>query len=359
MSGAAGTRFFWYDNTGTLNQSTSVFNFITSAPVAVCYWNGTAGLPASLGWELHGLSDAQDHSWKHLTVGTRYVTGFSQTSSPLVSGNPTGDLESLIWLTGGTLFDEDISVVITSSVTPTNRWDQNLGSGLTTSTAAVIPFMYVNNSGIQTYVAPNFPDRFQYISSGVRTDTPSGNFAVYWIFGTSTVLTPDSNYTNVGSAVYTRAHDATFGSLTAAQAASYTTLNWANTSIQENKVLYRLIYQCSNGYTNATHRCKLVEVYDFRTAASLPVNAVSASDHLLLTNLNAGTYGDGGHSNLAQTTISASSNPTSSNDILAYKQLSLWLNQNTDQAYINVDNTASAAIWKQLIFMAALGFEFL
>jgi len=361
MSGAKGARFFYYDTSGTLNQSTSAFNFTNSACVAVAYWNGTQGLPSSIGWELHGLTDAADHTWKHLTVGTRYVSGFTQTSSPLASGNPTGDTESYIWITGGTIFDEDINITVNSTVTPTDKFDQNLGSGLTSSTAAVIANLYVDGSGTEIYVPPNYPSRFpfifngtngtpQYTNSGVLTDTPSGNFAVYWIFATSTISTSDTNFTTVGTAVYSRPHIATFTTLANAQTAYFGDLNWASTAIQENKALFRLIYRCSNGYNNATHRCKLVEVDDYRNTSPVPVGATSGTDHLLLTNLNGGTYGDGGHANLAQITNSVNLDPTASNDIFTNKQLALWLNQNTDQVFINVDNTASAAIWKQIVF---------
>ena len=98
-SGLKGIRFFSYNSAGTFQQSTSTFDFVNEAPVAVAYWAGTSG--HSLGWELHGLVDAADHSYKHLTIGMRFISGFQQTSTPLASGVPSSDAQTYMWLTGG------------------------------------------------------------------------------------------------------------------------------------------------------------------------------------------------------------------------------------------------------------------
>jgi hypothetical protein len=356
MSGSAGVRFFSYNASGVLQQSTSSFDFVTQAPVAVAYWTGTTG--HSLGWEMHGLTDAADHAWKHLTVGTRYISGYSQTSTPLAAGNPASDVNSFIWFTGGDLFDEDIRVTTVNTLTPTNKWDQNLGTGLLTSNAAVIPFLYVNASSIATYVPPNatrFPFIFtganglpEYDNAGVLTATPSGNFAVYWFFGTSTQIMSDVNFTTVGTSVYARPHNATFTSLVNARTADFSTLNWSAMSVQENKALYRVIIQCNNAYTNATHRCKIVEIADYRNVSAVPVGGVSANDHLLLTNLNGGQYGDGNHQNLAQI-ASFAATPTVADDLVNYKNLTMWLNTNIKEAFLCTDNSSGAASWRQIV----------
>lgn len=356
MTGTAGIRFFTYNTSGVFQQSLSSFDYFTQAPVAIAYWNGTAG--HSLGWEMHGLTDAADHAYKHLTIGAKYISGLSQTSSPLSVGNPASDVNSFIWFTGGDLFDEDIRISITNTITPTNKWDQNLGTGLATGTAAVLPFLYVNASNIATYVPPNadrFPFLFsganglpQYDNAGVLTDTPNSEFAVYWIFATSTQIITDTNFTNAGTAVYARPHNTTFDSITSARTADYSTLNWSAMPLQENKVLYKVIFQCNTGYTNATHRCKIYEIQDHRKAASVPVGSLSSSDHLLQTNINGGQYGDGNHANLAQIASFATS-PTATDDVVNYKNLSMWLNTNLKEAFLLTDNTSGAASWRQIL----------
>lgn len=361
MTGTKGIRFFSYNSAGTFQQSTSVFDFTNQAPVAVAYWTGTVG--HSLGWELHGLTDAADHAWKHLTVGTRYVSGFPLISNPLLAGSPTGDSESYVALNGGDLYDEDIRITVTDTITPTNKWDQNLGTAttgpsLTSANAAILPMLYITASAIGTYVAPDanrFPfyhgggnTRPYYDNAGVLTETPNNNFAVYWIFATSTQITSDTTFTTVGTAVYIRPHNATFGSITAARAADFNSLVWSELPLAENKVLYKVIYECRDVYTNATHRCKISEVADYRLASSVPIGGSSVNDHLLLSNLTGGQYGDGNHTNLAQI-ASFATTPNVNDDVDSYKNLTSWLDTVNKEVYLLTDNTNAAAVWKQVV----------
>jgi len=78
-------------------------------------------------------------------------------------------------------------------------------------------------------------------------------------------------------------------------------------------------------------------------------DTASPTDHLLLTNINGGVFGDGGHDNLVQLAISTAT-PNTNSDIDAYKNGSLWLNTNTKEIYLCTDNTNAAAVWKQVAF---------
>lgn len=357
MSGAPGPRYFYYDVSGTLQQSLSIMSFVNNAYSAVAYWTGTSG--HSLGWEFHGLRDIADHTWKHLTVGTRYLNGLQQTSSPLVVGAPTDDTNSYLWLTSGAILDEDIRISIVYDTTPTEKWQQDLGAGLTSIDAGVFPMLYVDSLGVARYVAPDanrFPfyhaggnTKPHYDNSGVLTEASDGKFLVYWAFGTSTVVVDDVNFGKIGTSVYIRPHNIEFNSLIDAAAAHFNSLNWAGMSVQENKALYRYIIECDSAFTNATHRCKIVQVDDFRSASPVPVGASTASSHLLLSDLNGSTYGDGNHQNLIVSKLSGVLDPTLSDDILAYKELTLWLNQTTRDVWVCKNNALGAAVWKQLI----------
>lgn len=62
-------------------------------------------------------------------------------------------------------------------------------------------------------------------------------------------------------------------------------LIWSNYA--ELKHIYTAIWGCRSGFTNATHRCKLVSLQDFRNVAGGPVTATSATDHNALSNRGA------------------------------------------------------------------------
>lgn len=77
-----------------------------------------------------------------------------------------------------------------------------------------------------------------------------------------------------------------------------------------------------------------------------------ALDHTSLSNLTGGTYQDGGHTYLVQY-HETTADPTATDDTTNYKQGALWLNTTSDRAFVNVDNTDSAAIWRDLSFANA------
>jgi hypothetical protein len=354
INGAPGKRYFYYDYSGNLNIGTTGFDFANTAVVAVAYWDGTVA--HSLGWELHGMTEAEDHYWKHTTVGTRYVSGFEETSAPLPVGTPVDDTTSYFHITGGRLLDEDIKVDVVHTIAPAAKWDQDLGSGLTSATAGRFPILYVNASNLATYVAPDsnrYPFLYsgangvpQYINTGVPTDPADGEFVVYWVLGTSTQL-----YGGDGTSVFLRPHNQSYPTVVDARTASTSELDWTSISLAEAKTLYRFIFQVDSTWTLATHRCKIVEVYDYRFAAPIPIDSAGGpapSDHLILTNLNGGQYSDGGHFNLA-TWHAALVAPTVNDDIDNYKVGSLWIDNGNAEVYINRQNTNAAAIWTKFI----------
>jgi len=360
ITGAAGKKYITYNSSGVLQILTTGFDWINQAGVAIVYWTGTQA--HSVGWEHHGMTDADDHYWKHFTIGTRYVNGLAISHNASTVGvAPANDTGSYFWMTGGRLLDEDIKIDVSSTTAPSSKWDQNLGSGFTSTSAGLFPLLYVDGTSIARYVAPNsgrFPFGYsgtngtpQYDNAGTLTATPSGNFAVYWVLGSSTQVVADTTFTKVGTAVYLRPHNAYYGSITAARDASISDLSWGEISVEESKVLYRVIYEVNTAWTLATHRCKVVEVNDFRASAPIPVTSigsgVSPSDHTILTNLNGGQYGDGDHFNVTVFHLAAAA-PTANDDVDSYKVGSLWYNSSASDLYICSNNTDTAAVWRRI-----------
>ena len=77
----------------------------------------------------------------------------------------------------------------------------------------------------------------------------------------------------------------------------------------------------------------------------------SAVSHTGLSNLDSGTYTDGGHTYLAQL-HSAAVPPTTSDDSTAYKVGTVWTNTGATpkDTYLCVDNTASNAVWHKVLY---------
>jgi hypothetical protein len=349
MSGTPGIRYFYYDNAGILQQSTTKPSWIVSSHVASAYWTGTEG--HSLRWDFHGLVSAEDSHWKRNLFGLQYVSGFDISASPLEIGVlPSSDTSSFVYLEEGELLDNDIKVLPVSTTSPSEKWEQDLGSGLAITNAAVLPVLFVDNSGVTQYIAPDankFPfyhaggNTFPYYdNAGTLTEASNGDYLVYWVYGSSNTVVDDTNFIKVGASVFVRPHNEKFSLLESALSSDIELLSDLN--IGKTKALYRIIIHCDSLYVNATHRCKIVQIDDWRRVAS-------DTSHLFLRELNGGKYSDGNHGSLVVRKISQSSNPSTAEDVLSYKELSLWLNQNTRDVWILKNNNIGAADWRQLI----------
>ena len=83
------------------------------------------------------------------------------------------------------------------------------------------------------------------------------------------------------------------------------------------------------------------------------------SNHLLLTNLDAGNYGTGNHTGLAQR-ITETRNPNNNDDGndtgglgIRCLRLAIWENTSTGDIFICQDNSTGGAVWLQLVFGAS------
>lgn len=77
----------------------------------------------------------------------------------------------------------------------------------------------------------------------------------------------------------------------------------------------------------------------------------STVSHSSLSDKDSGTYLDGGHTNLT-VTKSSTSDPTTADS--AYKIGTIWINTTNDQSFVCVDNTANAAVWKNITDVTTL-----
>lgn len=289
--------WLYYNASGVLTRSTTV-NFETDAIVAAVYWNGSAAVAGA--FECHKPTEPEDHYWKHLTFGMRYANGLGITYSALTGNTaPSDDSNTTIILAGGLLLDEDIDVDVTHTTTPTTRWQQDLGTapldGASMGDAAKLS-LYYYNSATSTFVRTTVSDRVPFLYSGVNgppqwinSGTPSNPtdqyYVVYFIFGStlSNAFIPGQ----VSECIFSRPYSAQFQTLAAAQAVDWTSLVWSSFPSADTKPLYKIIYQYRSTYTNATHRCVIREVADYRSQNSTATAGTVATDHQALSNRTA------------------------------------------------------------------------
>ncbi len=219
---------------------------LTYTPVAVVYWNGSAGVVHE---ERHGHTrNLQLHSYLHQTVGARIANdgSFAQT-------RPTTVNDGQIELVAGALWDEDIQSDITTAQGKLIRNWYETASGVWTFADGV------DNSGYdRPYIWNGSTSLLQYPNSGssyALTDVASGRFVALWVYATNDITRPIY--------VVTPSLAATYSTLANARAATAPVLPFA----AEAKLLYRWIYRGDGQYQEAA---------DYRTASSLPSGGVSA-----------------------------------------------------------------------------------
>jgi hypothetical protein len=72
----------------------------------------------------------------------------------------------------------------------------------------------------------------------------------------------------------------------------------------------------------------------------------SSGSHILLSEIDGGMYGDGGHSNLVGKVI-ASGDPTVTDDVALFRPMTMWKNYG-NELFSLLDNTAGSAKWHRL-----------
>ena len=267
------------DKNGNLTQGEDVQSLFRGTPVAAVFWTGTS--IGGVQTEFHGIRDSVWHAWAHKYLSTQYTSGLSITTDtqPDTNGNPTSATAQYLWLTTGVIHDEDTAIDI-----GTGNWLQDLGTGLTDTTAAVIPFFYYNGIAVVGRAANADRVPFLYTGAtgtpqrevnGVLTNASNGDYVVYHYFASPFIG---------GYSVFARPHNNVdaYTTLIAARAARPSELTWS--SIGEFKHLYSVVFRVGN-FASTPHNCKVVDVQDFRQTSSGPAGGFNATSHAALSGL--------------------------------------------------------------------------
>jgi len=297
-----GLYYIYFDQDGVLQNKSSATDVVweSETPVAILFWNALTSVAPFVYDTRHGIVlDWATHEYLHKTRGAVVYKGFNILYD-FEDQNGSLDQHAQIGMAGGTFFNEDLEITIVADATPANPFEQSLGD---INNPGSIPVMY--RSGQDTGTTPTtdgpwvidtattFPiknvtnGRMVYNSSVTgtwsTTEITNNYYGVMYIVATSDPNNPIISL--LGQDEY-----ATFAE---AKAASFQAYDFGNfiepdqTPIRDLRVLYKLIYQTSDSYTNA-RKTRLVEYEDLRTSnftALIGGREVVITDHGVLSGL--------------------------------------------------------------------------
>jgi hypothetical protein len=272
--------YIYYNSSGTLSYKQSFFNLSEETPVAYIYWNQSDATSYFFADERHGITlDWATHEYLHRTRGAAIANGFG-ANNYTISGNGSSDSHAKIDIADGTFFDEDLRINITHSENPTANSHQQVLQG-----GGEFPVFYRTNTHYKRDSATKFPmkqgtARVKYnLYSGGAWSTPdidNNKFGITYLVATNDLNDPI--FAMMGQAQYTDQGSA--------EAASWNDMNLDDFPVAEFRILYKLIYQTSNSYSNTPH-ARLTGVQDLRVSFISGGNLATApvSDHGSMTGL--------------------------------------------------------------------------
>lgn len=275
-----GVHFIYFDDVGVLQQSQTVWDLGEVVPVAVLYWNSgiTTGY---LMEERHGLSmDWATHKYLHSTIGTRYVSGFALSGYVL---NSDSSNSVTVELSAGKIADEDLEHSITHDGSLTNPFSQYL-----TDPAQIPVWIREGANGVWrereftdylTVTAGTGRTAWNEFTGGIWTQTEvvNTNYVAYWIVATNMPLRPVKSIQ--GQRIDTSLANAQVNN-------KWDQMSLGDFPFPEVKLLYRVIFQTNNTYTNNHQLNQIVDVTDYRNVSPLPSGSYVATDHGTLSGLS-------------------------------------------------------------------------
>jgi hypothetical protein len=334
--------WYIYFSGATLTASRNIWSIRDAdvAAVSIIYWDATNKKIFSPGEERHGFVDPKLHAELHYTAGTTHKEGF------VISGYTLGtdtDAAVTFGISNGAIYDEDILVEIVHSAAPSDRFEQVLVD------PAQIPVWY--RDGATAW-------RWDTATDYAFKNTAAGRVNYNKLNGTWAQQEATDNYFTAMWVAATTSHDqpviAFQGQredaklVDALQNNTWSGLAFGTIPFQEIKVLYRIILRTKSSF-GGTRKAKIIQVDDYRKTPTIAsIGNPPSQSHLSLGDKDGGVYADGGHTNMTVSVIEASTDPTVNDDIDAYKELTLWLNQTTKRIFVCTDNTDGAAVWEEV-----------
>lgn len=248
--------FFYVDEFGQFQWSTSFWDLTKHAPIAYVYYNATTAKGVMFEERHTAKRDPVWHSHAHNVIGTQTLSGFAASGYTL---NTDSDAAVTFAIAYGYIADEDLVSYIAAVPDGTYTvWERSgaLGEWKWTASNA---FPFFKGTTYPTYNAV-------VAGSWSRVELASTEYTNYYVFAVPTPTAALSVAIIPGQNKFT--------SLTAAQAESVSSIDWGSMPFQEIAPLYRFTLRAFVSYVG-TNKC---QIQDFsRLAGSRTSISLSGS----------------------------------------------------------------------------------
>jgi hypothetical protein len=284
VAAATGLTYFYYDNTGTLQSSSSFPDVTRNAIVSIVYWNNTTG-DYFFCDERHGtIMDGVTHAYLHLTRGAEYASGGNCTVEGTEGDEELAD--NRISLTETIYYDEDIRHVLGAFAAGTNwekwyidaagNWQILTGDQNKQGSNATVPNFFMDTGGGVWELGYN------NITTGTIDEVTANDFVNVYVFGTNTEEAGTRNNQYIvlcGQAEHNNANSA--------YAETVDSLQFGQLPSPEFLPMYQITYQ-RQAAAGSEIGCEVDRVLDIRRTRSPGVLAGAASSHNSLSGLQGG-----------------------------------------------------------------------
>ena len=267
-----GSKYIYFNSSGTLVQTSFKWNWDSDAPVALFYYSPTASGYFYVD-ERHGAQmDGATQRWLSEVAGSRLTSGLVIGDYTLDPPTPT-NADNTFSTTAGTMVDADIQYTL-----PARPVGGGVGAyGIFYRTGATE--WTVTASAVPAAVGTTYIKYNQDVAGTWQlTELASGEFVNYWLLGVPTPAPGGRSYILLpGENVYS--------TLSGAEAESdVSSVLLASFPFREAISRYRITYQCQSAYSGATGRFRIRAVSELIGRSVTQVASTLSVDHAVLLN---------------------------------------------------------------------------
>jgi hypothetical protein len=289
ISNTQGNHFIYYDDNGTL-QDTTIWTddiILKYCYVAFIYWDATNNVSLCGGqFETHGAKlGGTFHLQQHLTVGTRYEQGLGLDMNVDLDGSSLTHIQ--VSGSAGIIWDEDLKI---------NIFSRSLSDNIQILYKQGVSANWIQDYTTSAIVKTTGSGRASYnqFTSGAwqLTEISNGNYGIMYIAVIPSIISAKRWIAIMGENEY--------NTLNNARNASAIAPNFGILPFQEIKIVGAVIFQTSSSYTNAVKsRIRSLDTntkyFDWRATPS--VASFSSASHNNLSGLQGGASGEFYHLN--------------------------------------------------------------